>query len=152
MKKIKIYKDSYDDKFVKVKVEFILDVPIDKDITKISKKEVNDAIMEIDSSDLANYIFEHLNEFHIVTNSDNIIHVEKTYEQSHIDNKPIEIEFISLELVTKIIKSEMDKGNKFAEIFVSHNQQISSVDLEAIKKIGYNIYLDNNKYWITWDN
>ena len=152
MDKIKIYKNSYDDKFVKVKVEFILDVPIDEDITKITKKEVYDAIMEIDSSDLAYQIFVHMNEFHIVTNSDNIKHVEKIYKQPHIDYKPIEIEYISLELINKIIKSEMNKGNKFAEIFVSHNQQISSDDLETIKQIGFNVDFNGNRYWITWDN
>jgi len=152
MEKIKIYKDSYGDKFVKVKVEFILDVPIDEDNTKISEEDVHDAIMEIDSTDLADNIFEHMNEFHIVTNLDNIEHIEKTYEQPHSDYKPIEIEYVSLKMINEIVKVEMNKGNKFAEIFVLHNQQISTDDLEAIKKIGFNIYFEKNKYFITWDN
>jgi hypothetical protein len=150
MEKIKIYKDSYGDKFVKVKVEFIMDVPIDEDAIEINKDDVNNTIMQIDSSDLADEIFQNMDNFHIITNIDNVKHIEKKYESHDEIFKPIEIEYLPVELLTKIVKLEIDKGNEFAEICVSYNQRFSSDDLEKIKKIGFEVNFDNNKYWITW--
>lgn len=147
-----IYEDSEGNKFVKVKVEFIMDVPIDDEITEIDNDAVHDKIMEMNSSDLADEIFEHIENFHIVTKSDNIQHVEVNNVLPYHEFKPIEIDYLSFELFTEIVKSEMVKGNTFAEIIASFNQEFCLSDLDKMKAIGFDVYRENNKYIITWDN
>jgi len=151
MESIKIYNDNYDDKFVKIKVEFILDIPINEEVKSISNEQVIDALFEMERTDLGEKILNNFNKFHIITIDDNIEHIEEVYDIPEEIKQTIRKKtYLSFNVFIETVKSEMSKGNKFAEIF--SNDELSDEDIEKIKQIGFDVYRENNKYWITWDN
>lgn len=151
METIKIYEDKYGDKFIKMKVEFILDIPIDDDVKSINKKQTLDALFEMERTDLGEEILNNSENFHIISVSDNIEHIEEKYEYSqNIQSTVKEKTYLSFDIFIETVKSEMSKGNKFAEIFSS--DEFTNDDIEKIKQIGFDLYRENNKYCITWDN
>jgi hypothetical protein len=150
---IKIYHND-DEKFVKVKFEFIMNVPIDNELTNINDEVVHDAIMNLDSSDLADTILDNIDNCYIIKKSDKIKHIkvkENYVLKIDVDDSLHKIEYLSLSLLIDTIQCEMNKGNKFTIFSVKSNEYFTTYDLESLINFGYSIYRENNDYYVSWD-
>ena len=151
---IKIYHID-DEKFVKVRFNFTMDIPINDDIEKIDINGVEDAIFNIDSSDLANSILDNIKNMYIVKESDNVEHIDVKYEESLIDDSVsvdclIETK-LQIDLLCNSIQVEMNKGNKFTIFSVKSNEYFHTDDIKKLADFGCLIYRENNDYYVSWN-
>lgn len=151
MSAIKIYENKNGDRFVKMQINMIVDIPIDEDIYILTKRDCIGALFEMERQDLGEMILNESINANFITEFDNVIHIEAdVIIPNRIVEIPKETEYLSFELFHDTVKSEMLKGNSFAEIF-SRNE-FTVHDLEKIKEIGFDFYRENDKYVFTWDN
>jgi len=103
----------------------------------------------MERSDLGDNLLNNFKNFHIITVDDNIEHIE---EKNVIEIKQIirEKNYLSFDVFIETVKSEMRKGNEFAEIY--SNDGFTIGDLIKIKELGFDVYRECDKYWITWNN
>ena len=75
METIKIYENKYGDRFVKMQITMMVDIPIDTEISILSKRDCISFLFEIDRQDLGELILNECVNSKFITESDNIIHV-----------------------------------------------------------------------------
>ena len=152
MNKIKIYEDEYGGRFVKMQINMIIDIPIGDEIADINNNECIDKLFEMERVDLGEMILNESHKFRFLLESDNIAHIEVEIpvfdKQEDIVAK--EKEYLTFELFHDIVKSEMLKGNEFAVI--SSRKEFTLEDRKKIEEIGFNMYHENGKYFISWKN